>query len=72
MQTSTQEKGGISWIFLGIIVLAAAGIYLLMSRRRRAESVSIYEREITPMTVERTVTTVKTSSRPGPPITHQP
>ena len=71
-ETKTQVQHGGPWVLIGVLVAAGVGIYLLMSRRKRAESLSIYDREVSP-TVERvTTTTVKTTSRPGPPITHNP
>jgi hypothetical protein len=71
-ETKTEVQHGGPWVLIGVLVAAAVGIYLLMSRRKRAESLSIYDREVSP-TVERvTTTTVKTTSRPGPPITHNP
>jgi len=71
-ETKTETRDASSWIVVGIVALAAAGIYLLMSRRRREESLTIYDRDI-PTVQERVVTgSVKTVSRPGPPVTHQP
>jgi len=69
VETRTQS-GFSGWILLAIVVAAAVAIYLLMFRRRRAESLSIYDRELTP-TVDRTVTTTVTSRRPGPPMAHR-
>jgi hypothetical protein len=71
-ETKTEVRSGGPWVVLGVLIAAGVGIYLLMSRRRREESLSIYNREATP-TVERvTTTTVKSTTRPGPPITHNP
>jgi hypothetical protein len=71
-ETKTEVRHGGPWVLIGVLVAAGVGIYLLMSRRRRAESLSIFDREVSP-TVERVTTpTVKTTSRPGPPITHNP
>jgi hypothetical protein len=59
---------------VGIVALAGVGIYLLMSRRRKEESLSIYDRDLPSerLVMERTLSgSVRTQPRTGPPITHQ-
>lgn len=63
------NTGASGWVVLGIVALAAVGIYLLMSRRRKEESLSIYNRDLSSA---HTITgTIRTTSRPGPPVTHR-
>ena len=69
VETKTNE-GGNGWIVVGIVAIAGVGIYLLMSRRRKEESLTIYDRDIpTERFVEHSISgTVRTQPRTGPPI----
>ncbi len=75
VETKTSEGGSSGWIVVGIVAIAGVGIYLLMSRRRKEESLSIYDRDIPTqrLVMERSISgTIRTQPRTGPPITHQP